>query len=98
MSRALLAVEPLLVEWDRCFAEMSIIIFILVVVNIIITLTRTMIMVINQDWSKFEMIWFKGHLEAIPPPSNLSSPETQVGLDILLMGDGDFGHVMQRYL
>ena len=95
MSRALLAVEPLLVGWDRCFAEMSIIIFI--VVNIIITLL-IMTMIINQDWAKFEMIWFKGHLEAIPPPSNLSSPETQVGLDILLMGDGDFGHVMQRYL
>ena len=95
MSRALLAVEPLLVGWDRCFAEMSIIIFI--VVNIIITLLiMTMIMVINQDWSKFEMISFKGHLEAISPPSNLSSPETQVGLDILLVGDGGFGHVMQR--
>ena len=36
MSRALLAVEPLLVGWDRCFAEMSINIFI--VVTIIITL------------------------------------------------------------
>ena len=94
MNRALLAVEPLLVGWDRCFAEMSII---FIVVNIIITLLiMTMIMVINQDWSKFEMIWFKGHLEAIPPPSNLSSPDTQVGFDILLMGDGDFGHVMQR--
>ena len=93
MSRALLAVEPLLVEWDRCFAEMSII---FIVVNIIITLIRTMIMVINQDSSKFEMIWFKGHLEAIPPPSNLSSPDTQFGLDMLLVGDGDFGHVMQR--
>ena len=53
-------------------------------------------MVINQDSSQFEMIWFKGHLEAIPPPSNLSSPDTQVGFDILLVGDGEFGHVMQR--
>ena len=53
-------------------------------------------MVINQDWSQFEMIWFKRYLEAIPPPSNLSSPDTQVGLDMLLVGDGDFGHVMQR--
>ena len=56
-----------------------------------------MIIVINQDWLKLKMISSKRYLEAIPPPSNLSSPETQVGLDILLMGDGDFGHVMQRY-
>ena len=92
MSRALLAVEPLLVGWDRCFAEMSIIIFI--VVTIIITLIiMTMIMVINQDWLQFEMISLKRYLEAIPPPSNLSSPDTQVGLDMLLVGDG---HVIKR--